>query len=145
MYNRVILLGRLTRDPELRYTAAGKPVTNFRLAVDRGRAGDDGEATTDFVDIVAWERQAETAAEYLHKGRLVLVEGRLQVRQYEAQDKSRRTVYEVVANTVRFMPDRNGAPTEGSGAGNGHHLPREHPDTGGPPPGSTGPDDDLGY
>lgn len=119
MYNRIILVGRLTKDPELRYTPSGKAVAGFRLAVDRGRrSGQDGsgDREADFIDVVVWDRQAETVSQYLTKGRLVLTEGRLQMRQYDAQDGSRRTVYEVIANTVRFMPDRHGdgSGTEGS-------------------------------
>lgn len=116
MFNRIILVGRLTKDPELRYTPSGKAVASFRLAVDRGRGGQGSERETDFIDVVVWERQAETVSQYLNKGRLVLVEGRLQMRQYDAQDGTRRTVYEVVASLVRFMPDRGG---EGPGPGPG--------------------------
>jgi len=117
MYNRIVLVGRLTKDPELRYTPSGKAVASFRLAVNRGR---NDEA--DFLDVVVWERQAETVSQYCSKGKLVLVEGRLQKRQYDAQDGTRRTVYEVVASLVRFMPDgqRGGeqgpAPARQSGA-----------------------------
>lgn len=116
MYNRVILVGRLTRDPELRYTAQGKAVAHFRLAVDRGIPGPQGERQTDFIDISVWERQAEIVSQYLAKGRLVLVEGRLQMRQYEAQDGTRRTAYEVVASSVRFFPQGQGrGPESGPG------------------------------
>lgn len=116
-YNRIILVGRLTKDPEIRYTPSGKAVASFRLAVDRGR---NNEA--DFIDCIVWERQAETVSQYCSKGRLVLVEGRLQMRNYEAQDGTRRTVYEVQANIVRFLPDRNQstAPTtQGEGGDRG--------------------------
>lgn len=114
MYNRIVLVGRLTRDPELRHTSTGKAVAGFRLAVDRGTTNAQGERQTDFIDIVVWERQAELVSQYLSKGRLVLVEGRLEMRQYDAQDGTRRTVYEVRANTVKFL-DRGDRSGEGGG------------------------------
>ena len=103
MLNRVILIGRLVADPELRYTQSGTAVTNFRLAVDRSFTNQSGERETDFIPIVVWDKQAETCANYLNKGRLVAVDGRLQVRSYDAQDGSRRWVTEVVAQDVRFL------------------------------------------
>ncbi|OTA41700.1 MAG: single-stranded DNA-binding protein [Symbiobacterium thermophilum] len=103
MLNSVILIGRLTKDPELRYTPSGKAVATIRLAVDRGTVNQQGERETDFIDVVVWERQAETVANYLQKGRLVAVQGRLQIRQYTTQDGQRREKAEVVANTVRFL------------------------------------------
>lgn len=129
VYNKVILIGRLTRDPELRYTPGGKPVASLRLAVDRSVANAQGERETDFFDVTVWDRQAEIASRYLTKGRLVLCEGRLQTRQYEAQDGSRRTAFEVVATTVRFLPDgRGGVPAEaGAEAGGRAVRPPEPP------------------
>lgn len=103
MLNTVVLIGRLTKDPELRYTPSGKAVATLRLAVDRGTTNPQGEKETDFIDIVVWERQAETVANYLQKGRLVAVQGRLQIRHYETQEGQRREKAEVVANTVRFL------------------------------------------
>lgn len=103
MLNTVVLIGRLTKDPELRYTPGGKAVATLRLAVDRGTTNAQGEKETDFIDVVVWERQAETVANYLQKGRLVAVQGRLQIRQYETQEGQRREKAEVVANTVRFL------------------------------------------
>lgn len=103
MMNVVVLIGRLTKDPELRYTPSGKAVCQFRLAVDRGTSNAQGEKETDFFDIVVWEKQAENCANYLSKGRLVAVNGRLQSRSYDAQDGTRRTVVEVVARDVRFL------------------------------------------
>lgn len=101
--NRIILIGRLTRDPELRYTPNGVPVASFGLAVDRPFANQQGERATDFIDIVVWRKQAETVAEHLTKGRLVAVEGRLQIRDYEARDGQKRRAAEVVADGVRFL------------------------------------------
>lgn len=103
MLNTVVLIGRLTKDPELRYTPGGKAVATLRLAVDRGTTNAQGEKETDFIDVVVWERQAETVANYLQKGRLVAVQGRLQIRSYETQEGQRREKAEVVASTVRFL------------------------------------------
>jgi single-strand DNA-binding protein len=101
-YNRIILIGRLTRDPELRATPDGISVVRSRLAVDRvARAGE--ERQTDFFDIVAFRQLADTVANYTTKGRLVLVEGKLQTRSYNDREGNRRTVYEIVADTVRFL------------------------------------------
>lgn len=102
MLNKVILIGRLTRDPELRYTPnSGKAVATFGLAVDRGFNNE-----VDFINIVVWDKQAETCAQYINKGRMVAVVGRLQVRSYE-KDGQKRTISEVVAETVRFLGSAN--------------------------------------
>lgn len=102
MLNRVVLIGRLTRDPELRYTPQGVPVASFTLAIDRPVVADK-EKQADFVDCVAWRKLGETVANYTTKGRLLAVEGRLQIRSYEAQDGSKRKIAEVVADEVRFL------------------------------------------
>lgn len=111
MLNRIILIGRLTRDPELRYVPSGHPVAGFTLAVDRPFANQQGERATDFIDIVAWRRLAEQVTQHLAKGRLVAVEGRLQIRSYETQDGQKRKVAEVVADAVRFLDRKAGAAT----------------------------------
>jgi single-strand DNA-binding protein len=103
MYNRVILIGRLTRDPELRYVPSGAPVVSFTLAVDRPFRDQQGNRETDFIDIVAWRKLAEQVSQYVTKGRLVAVEGRLQIRSYETQDGQKRKVAEVVADGIRFL------------------------------------------
>lgn len=108
MLNKVVLIGRLTRDPELRYTANGVAVCTFTLAVDRNFSGRDGENQADFIPIVTWRKLAETCGKYLAKGRLVAVAGRIQVRNYETQDGSRRYVTEVVADEVRFLGRNTG-------------------------------------
>jgi len=100
--NRIILIGRLVRDPELRYTPSGTAVASFTVAVDRS-FGKQGERQTDFIDIVVWQKQAEVCHRNLAKGRLVAVEGRLQVRSYEDNQGIRRKAAEVVADTVRFL------------------------------------------
>lgn len=101
--NRVILIGRLVADPALRYTPNGVPVASFTVAVDRPFKNQQGEKETDFIDIVVWRKLAELCANHLEKGRMVALEGRLQIRSYEAQDGTRRKAAEVVADTVQFL------------------------------------------
>ena len=123
MLNRIILIGRLTREPELRYTASGLAVANFTLAVDR-RVSKDREKETDFIDIVVWQKQAEICANYLGKGRMVAVDGRLQIRSYDDNQGIRRKVAEVVAESVRFL-DRakeGGPPARGSSPSFGNEI-----------------------
>ena len=115
-FNKVLLLGNLTRDPELRSTPSGTPVASFGLAVNTPRAGQSSperggqdspsERREDvcFVDVVAFGRQAETASEYLRKGRAALIEGRLQWRSWDGQDGQKRSKHEVVAERIQFMP-----------------------------------------
>ncbi|MCC3376792.1 single-stranded DNA-binding protein [Cohnella sp. REN36] len=111
MLNRVILIGRLTKDPELRYTPAGVAVAQFTLAVDRPFSRDSGggerEREADFIPIVTWRQLAETCANYLRKGRLAAVEGRIQVRNYENNEGRRVYVTEVIADNVRFLESPN--------------------------------------
>jgi len=133
--NVIVLIGRLTKDPELRYTPSGKAVATLRLAVDRGTTNPQGEKETDFIDVVVWERQAETVANYLQKGRQVAVQGRLQIRSYETQEGQRREKAEVVATTVRFLDrgqDAGMGGGMGTGGGGGERM------SGGPRSGGTG-------
>ena len=101
--NQIVLIGNLTRDPELRYTPDGTPVTSFTMAVNRPFVNRQGEREADFVPIVVWRKRAETCSEYLMKGSQVAVEGRLQVRNYEDKDGIRKWVTEVVARRVDFL------------------------------------------
>ncbi|WP_067924026.1 single-stranded DNA-binding protein [Alicyclobacillus shizuokensis] len=103
MLNRVVLIGRLTADPELRYTNSGTAVASFTLAVDRPRTNQNGETETDFIPIVVWSKMAENCAQYLRKGRLAAVDGRIQVRSYENREGQRVRVTEVIAENVRFL------------------------------------------
>ena len=103
MLNRVVLIGRLTKDPDLRYTTSGIAVARFTLAVDRGFKNQDGEKQADFIPITVWRGQAENCAKYLAKGRLVAVSGRIQTGSYETPDGQRRYTTEVVADEVRFL------------------------------------------
>lgn len=125
MYNRIILIGNLTKDPELRYTPQGTPVSTFRIAVNtKYKQSDEAREDTLFIDIVTFGKQAETCSQYLSKGKSVLVEGRLQERRWES-DGQQRSKFEVVAQTVRFLsrkgggegqgiPDTEAAPPEGT-------------------------------
>lgn len=100
--NTIILIGRLTRDVDLRTTTGGTAVANFTLAVDR-RQVKGREKETDFIDVVVWSKLAETCAQYIGKGRLVAVSGRLQIRPYQDKEGNRRKAAEVVADSVRFL------------------------------------------
>ncbi len=100
--NKVILVGRLAQDPEVRYTQSGKAVASFTLAVNRFGGG-QGQNNADFVPIVAWEKLAETCGNNLTKGQRVLVDGRLQIRSYETNDGQKRRIAEVVAQSIEFL------------------------------------------
>ncbi|HUZ89769.1 MAG TPA: single-stranded DNA-binding protein [Candidatus Acidoferrales bacterium] len=112
--NKVMLIGRLTRDPEMRYTPSGQPVTSFSIATNRYASGAEGERKefTDYHNIVAWNmgrrNLAELVANYTHKGSAVYIEGRLQTRSWEGQDGQKRRATEVVASDVQFLDSRTG-------------------------------------
>ena len=120
MLNRVVLVGRLTRDPELRYTPSGVAVCTFTLAVNRPFENQQGEREADFINIVVWRRPAENAANYLKKGSLAGVDGRIQTRSYENNEGRRVYVTEVVAESVQFLEPKNA----GSGQGNSNQSYR---------------------
>ena len=113
MLNSIVVIGRLTRDPELKSTSNGTAVATFTVAVDRDFKTQNGEKETDFIPVVVWRGLAENCGRYLSKGKLVAVDGRLQIRTYEANDGSKRTTAEIVANNVQFL-----SPKENS-TGNG--------------------------
>ena len=106
MLNKIFLMGRLTRDPELRRTPSGTPVTSFSLAVDRDFKSQSGEKETDFIDIVAWRSTAEFVSKYFSKGRMAVVEGRLQIRDWTDRDGGKRRSAEVIADNVYFGDSR---------------------------------------
>ena len=106
--NRIILLGRLVRDPEVRYTPSQRVVCQFTIAVDRPFANQDGQREADFIPIVIWGKQAETAGNSLSKGQRVLAEGRLQIRSYDAKDGSKRYITEVIADRFEFIERKDG-------------------------------------
>ena len=132
-FNRVVLAGNLTRDPELRFTGNGIPVCDFGLAVNRVRSKNE---EVDFFDITAWRELGETIANYKKKGDPILVEGKLQYRTWEAQDGSKRSKVDVVADNVQFLGrggDAEGGATsggsnEGRGRGNTRQSPRNDVD-----------------
>lgn len=107
MMNRCILVGRLVKDPDLRYTPSGIPVATFTLAVNRTFTNQQGEREADFINCVVWRKPAENVANFLKKGSLTGVDGRLQTRHYEGQDGKRVYVTEVVAESVQFLEPRN--------------------------------------
>lgn len=119
MMNRVILVGRLVKDPELRYTPSGAAVATFTLAVNRTFTNQQGEREADFINVVVWRRQAENAANFLQKGSLAGVDGKLQSRSYEGQDGRRVYVTEVVAESVQFLEPKKTDTSSGSGGYNG--------------------------
>ena len=106
MLNRCIIMGRLTYDPELRHTQAGKSVTSITLAVDRDFKGKNGEKETDFIDVVAWGNTAEFLCSYFSKGRMAVVEGRLQIRDWTDKDGGKRRSAEIVAERVYFADSK---------------------------------------
>ena len=110
MLNRIIIMGRLTRDVELRRTASGTPVASFSLAADRDFKSQSGERETDFIDVVTWRNTAEFAAKYFSKGRMAVVEGRLQIRDWTDRDGNKRRNAEVLADSMYFgdSPKDNG-------------------------------------
>jgi single-strand DNA-binding protein len=108
LLNSVILIGRMATDAELKFTPSGDAVCNFRIAVDRNRKGADGEKETDFFDVTAWKQSAEFAANYLGKGRLIAVDGRLQIRKWEDKEGNRRTTPEIIANDLRGLDKPKG-------------------------------------
>ena len=101
--NHIVLVGRLTKDPELKYTPNGVATASFTLAVDRQFTNKAGEKETDFIPIVTWQKQAENCANYLQKGRMCAVQGRLQIRTYDNKEGQKRWVTEVVAANVQFL------------------------------------------
>ena len=109
--NRVILIGRLTKDPELRTIANGSATTSFTVAVNRTFTNQNGEREADFINCVAWRKQAENIAKYCSKGSQVAVEGRLQTRSYDAQDGTKRYVTEVIADSVTFLGSKGNSST----------------------------------
>jgi single-strand DNA-binding protein len=122
-FNRVVLAGNLTRDPELRFTGGGIPVCEFGLAVNRVRSKNE---EVDFFDITAWRELGETIANYKKKGDPILIEGRLQYRSWEAQDGSKRSKVDVVADNVQFLGRGGGDSAEGGASGGGGQRGRRN-------------------
>jgi single-strand DNA-binding protein len=129
MMNRVVLVGRLTKDPDLRYTPNGVPVATFTLAVNRPFSSQAGEREADFINCVVWRKPAENVANFLKKGSLAGVDGRIQTRNYEGQDGKRVYVTEVQAESVQFLEPKNASGNaSGGGRSDNDHFgapPRE--------------------
>ena len=114
--NKIVLLGRLVRDPEVRYTQTGKVVCQFTLAVDRPFT-QDGKREADFINCIAWNKTAETIGNYVHKGQRILAEGRLQIRSYDANDGSKHWITEVIVNNFEFIERKEEVPTSATDPG----------------------------
>ena len=145
MLNHIVLMGRLTRDPELRRTASGVAVASFTLAVDRDFSPKEGEKETDFIDCVAWRQTGEFVSKYFSKGRMAVVSGRLQIRGWTDKDGNKRRTAEVVADNVYFADSKKEASSDNSasngggygGGYGGYPVPNENAYGGGyPAPGS---------
>ena len=120
-FNKVILLGNLTRDPEVRYTPNGIAVASFAIAVNRKyKQGDETKEEVSYIDIVVFGKQAESCGQYINKGDSVLIDGRLQQRRWETEEGQKRNKLEVVAQSVNFMPKRS---LGGKGGGDSHPEP----------------------
>lgn len=141
MLNRIIIMGRLTRDPELRHTQSGTAVASFSLAVDRDFKNQNGEKETDFIDVVAWRNSAEFVSRYFAKGRMAVVEGRLQIRPWEDRQGNKRRSAEVVADNVYFGDSKKDG--DGGGSYQGGYQQGGYGGYGGgyapPPSGQSGP------
>ena len=141
MLNRIVIMGRLTRDPELRRTQNGTAVASFSLAVDRDFKNQNGEKETDFIDVVAWRNSAEFVSRYFTKGRMAVVEGRLQIRPWEDRQGNKRRSAEVVADNVYFGDSKKDG--DGGGSSQGDYQQGGYGGYGGgyapPPAGQSGP------
>lgn len=108
MLNHIVIMGRLTRDPEMRHTQSGTPVVSFSLAVDRDFKNQNGDKETDFIDCTAWRSTAEFVDKYFHKGSLAVVSGRLQIRDWQDKEGNKRRSAEVVADNIYFAESKGG-------------------------------------
>jgi len=124
-FNKVILMGNLTRDPEVRYTPSGSAVASFSIAVNRKyKQGDETREEVSYFDIVVFGKQAESCGQYINKGDSVLIEGRLQQRRWDDKETgAKRSKVEVAAQSVNFMPKRSSTGQGGSGGGHSQHEP----------------------
>jgi single-strand DNA-binding protein len=129
MFNKVILIGNLTRDPELRYTPQGTSVCNFGLAVNRKyKQGEEMKEEVTFINIVVFGKQADTCGQYLNKGSSILVEGRLQERRWETEDGQKRSKHEIVAQNIRFMSKKQSTSEYSPQGGGSAYAPEETTD-----------------
>lgn len=128
MINRVVLVGRLTKDPDLRYTPTGTAVARFTLAVNRTFSNAQGEKEADFINVTVWRKQAENSANFLKKGSLAGVEGRIQTGSYEGQDGKRVYTTEVVADSVQFLDPKpkSGESNQSQNSNNSNQRSQQH-------------------
>ena len=126
--NKVFLIGRLTRDPELRYTGSNTAVATFSLAVNRNFANQNGEREADFINIVVWRKQAENVKNYLQQGSQVAIDGRIQTRSYDDNNGQKRYVTEVVADNVEFLGSKNSSNNNSNGSHNDEPTPYDFGD-----------------
>ena len=126
--NKVILIGRLTKDPELKTTPSGVATTTFTVAVDRNFTNQQGQREADFLNCVAWRKQAENISRYTTKGSQVAVEGRIQTRTYDGQDGQKRYITEVVADNVEFLGSKNSSNNSSNGSSNEEPTPYDFGD-----------------
>ncbi|MGX8833997.1 single-stranded DNA-binding protein [Amedibacillus sp. YH-ame6] len=129
MINRVVLIGRLTKDPVLRKTSAGASVTSFTLACDR-KIKVEGQPTADFINNISWNKTADIIAKYAHKGALIGVEGRIQTRSYDGSDGKKVFITEVVAESVQFLDTKSSAQSDENNGMNENTFNQETSDTG---------------
>jgi len=130
-FNKVILLGNLTRDPEVRYTPKGVAVASFTLAINRKfKQGDENKEEVSYIDIVVFGKQAESCGQYLNKGDAALIDGRLQQRRWETEEGQKRSKVEVVAQSVNFMPKRSWTTGQGAAQGQAEPVPEPPVDEG---------------
>lgn len=144
--NKAILIGRLGKDPELKYTQGGRAVANFSVATNERWKGQDGQKqeSTTWHNIVAWGKQAEVMKEYLSKGQQVYIEGRIDNRSYDDKDGNKKYISEVVVQNFQFIGSRGDS--AGGGPGGGGSAPSDQPDSSPPPPsGEASDDDDLPF
>ena len=127
--NKVFLIGRLTRDPELRYTGNNTAVASFSIAVNRSFTNQQGEREADFINIVVWRKQAENVKNYLQQGSQVAIDGRIQTRSYEDNNGQKRYVTEVVADNVEFLGSKNSSNNSSNGSNNEEPTPYDFGDT----------------
>ena len=121
--NKVFLIGRLTRDPELRYTGSNIPVATFSIAVNRNYSNQQGEREADFINIVVWRKQAENVKNYLTQGSQVAIDGRIQTRSYDDNNGQKRYVTEVVADNVEFLGSKNSSNNSNNGSASNNSGP----------------------
>lgn len=129
MLNKAILMGRLTRDPEVRYTQSNTPVASFTVAIDRSFKSRDGERETDFINCVAWRQTAEFVSKYFTKGKMIVVVGSIQTRKYNDKDGNSRNAVEVVADEVMFGETKRDGESFGGGQGGGRYAPPARDDS----------------